>query len=121
MGTWGDEPWDNDDAADWFADLISDKFVKQIDSALRKDPEDEYDTIRAACYVLSVLGHNYVWPVDKLQPQLQQAITKLRQVLDAGVIEEGKATKQIQKELKTLQARLQQLHSAAPEDEEDES
>ncbi|MFO0884059.1 MAG: DUF4259 domain-containing protein [Pirellulales bacterium] len=44
MGTWGDEPWDNDDAADWFADLISDKFVKQIDSALRKDPEDEYMT-----------------------------------------------------------------------------
>ena len=118
MGTLYDERWDNDDAADWFADLISDKFVKQIDSALRKDPEEECDTIRAACYVLCALGHNYVWPVEKLQPQLQQAITKLRQVLDSGVIEEGKATKQMRKELKTLQDRLQKLQS--PSDVEGE-
>jgi len=100
--------------------LISERFVKQVDNALRKDPEEEYDTIRAACYVLSVLGHNYVWPIEKLQPQLQQAITKLRQVLDAGVIEGGKATKQMGKELKTLEARLQQLQSP-PKTEDEET
>ncbi|MFO0884058.1 MAG: hypothetical protein U0894_07725 [Pirellulales bacterium] len=54
-----------------------------------------------------------------MQPQLQQAITKLRQVLDSGVIEEGKATKQIQKELKTLQDRLQKLQSPSEADDEE--
>jgi len=111
MGAWGDEPWDNDDAADWFAELISPKFVKQIDVALRKDPEDDYETVRAACYVLNVLGHNYIWPVDKLQPQLKLAVRALQQILEAGVLEDEKVVRMVRKEMKSLSDRLKLLQS----------
>jgi hypothetical protein len=109
MSAWGHEPWDSDDAADWFSELITAKFVKQIALALRKDPQDEYETIRAACYVLNVLGQTYIWPGDKLKPQLQAAIKSLRKVLESGVLEDRKIVSKVRKELKSLEQRLQSI------------
>ncbi len=119
MGAWGHEPWDSDDAADWFSELISAKFVKQIDTALRKDPEDEFETIRAACYVLNVMGHIYIWPAAKLEPQLQQAIKSLRKVLESGVLEDVKLSGKVRKELKSLEQRLLAIQSPTLADDEE--
>ena len=120
MGAWGDEPWDNDDAAGWFADLISVKFVKQIDIALHKDPVDDHETIRAACYVLNVLGHNYIWPVDKLQPQLNLAVLALEQILEAGVLADENVLRMVRKEKKSLSDRLKLLQSVGDTVADDE-
>ena len=54
MGAWDVEPWDNDGAADWFADFFAD--LKVDDLFLALDDHDDCDAIRAACYVLQALG-----------------------------------------------------------------
>ncbi len=55
MGAWGTSPWDNDDAADWFTDFFDGVDVDaRIAAAF--DDEDEHEQIRAACYMLNVLG-----------------------------------------------------------------
>ena len=55
MGAWGDDPWDNDLAADWFHD-----FFRGVKANVRirkafKDPND-LPVIRGACFLLGALG-----------------------------------------------------------------
>lgn len=63
MGAWDVEPWDNDRAADWYAEFFSDLKVDEIHKAFQH--YDDYELIRAACYVLQTLGRVYVWPANK--------------------------------------------------------
>jgi hypothetical protein len=78
MGAWGFEPWDDDLAADWFAD-----FFKGVNAnaRLKKAFKDRNDlpVIRAACFLLGTLGRAYVWPgdLDELKQLLEQGITLL--------------------------------------------
>ncbi|MEM7738981.1 MAG: hypothetical protein AAF267_24730 [Deinococcota bacterium] len=46
--------------------------------------DDEYDQVRAACYILQVLGRIYVWPgdIDKLGGHLDRGINYLARMLD---------------------------------------
>ena len=40
MGTWGDDPWDNDAAADWFGRLFdTTQFAEQVAEGLTADAE----------------------------------------------------------------------------------
>ena len=75
MGAWGVEPWDNDTAADWFGELFESLDVDKIQRAI--EDEEDYDTIRAACFVLATLGRVYVWPADRLD--------ELKTLLDTGI------------------------------------
>jgi hypothetical protein len=75
MGTWGVEPWEDDEAADWFADMFQDLKVENIQAALQFD--DNFAEIRAACYVLQTLGRVYIWPVEHLD--------ELKVLLDTGI------------------------------------
>lgn len=67
MGAWNVEPWDNDEAADWFA-----KFFKGCDLTLIRNEinnfseldEIKYDQIRAVCFLLQNLARPYVWPIE---------------------------------------------------------
>lgn len=81
MGTWGPAAWDNDSAADWFAEMFEKtKLDRYVEKTLKKDPEEEPDEIRAAAYILVALGRNYIWPVDDLDRHLALAITKLEAI-----------------------------------------
>lgn len=83
MGTWDVQPWDNDDAADWFSEFFEGiDFDSRIESAF--EHEDSYDQVRAACYILQVLGRVYVWPgdIDKLGSHLDRGIRHLKTMVD---------------------------------------
>jgi len=82
MGAWGNAPWDNDDAADWFGELFdSTKLAKRVEKALKKKDVEEYaGQIRAAAYVLVCLGRVYIWPTDDLDGHLRLAIRKLEEI-----------------------------------------
>jgi hypothetical protein len=72
--------------------------------------EEYHEKIRAAAYVLSVLGHIYIWPVDKLAPQLKLAIKALQGIKDSGVLDEGDEFDQrIDQEIAVLKLRLQAI------------
>jgi hypothetical protein len=84
MGAWGHEPWDNDSAADWFKTFFEGIDVDaRIDAALQFD-EDNSDEVRAAAYVLQVLGRVYVWPgdINELGKRLDRAISLLEKMVD---------------------------------------
>lgn len=83
MGAWDVEPWQNDAAADFFADFFRGiDFDNQIDAALNQT--DDPDVIRAACFLLQKLGRVYVWAGDpsKLARHLDHAVLRLEAMLD---------------------------------------
>ena len=60
MGVWGDQPWDNDDAAEFFSELFSEEFHAKVMAALRED--DSPLKWLAAAWVVDRLAHSaYVW------------------------------------------------------------
>jgi hypothetical protein len=81
MGTWDKLPWDNDAAADWFAQLFEKtKLAKYVEDTLKLEVEKAHDEIRAAASVLLFLGRDYVWPVHDLDRHLALAADRLEQV-----------------------------------------
>lgn len=113
MGAWGVEPWDNDGAADWFSGFFEGINVdSRIADALETD--DDYDQIRAAGYLLAVLGRPYVWPGDleRLDDHLERAIELLTQMIapDSEFREEWdddpEVIDAVRAELAELEARL---------------
>ncbi len=84
MGAWGTEPWDNDSAADWFSDAFEGIDIDaKIEKAL-KYFYDNYDEVRAAAYLLDVLGVSYIWPgdLDKYDGFVNSALEILRAMID---------------------------------------
>lgn len=83
MGAWGSAPWDTDGAADWFAE-----FFEGIDADARIseafEADDDYDRIRAAGYLLAVLGRGYIWPGDleRLDALLERGIELFSEMLE---------------------------------------
>ncbi len=83
MGAWGSNPWDSDGAADWFGEFFAGINVDaRVDAAFEYD--DDYDKIRAACYLLAVLGRGYIWPGDleRLDDHLERGIELLSEMLE---------------------------------------
>jgi hypothetical protein len=81
MGTWGPAAWDNDSAADWFADTFEKtKLREYVEETLNQDAEESPEEIRAAAYILVALGRNYIWPIDSLDKHLTFAIEKLESI-----------------------------------------
>lgn len=84
MGAWGTEPWDSDDAADWYGAVFKNVDMdRYVESAL-KYKYDNYNEVRAAAYLLDVLGSGYVWPgdLDKLQGHILRALEILEAMID---------------------------------------
>lgn len=107
MGTWGPAAWDNDSAADWFAEMFDETGLAAfVQRALEQDPEDSPEEIRAAAYVLVALGRNYIWPVDELDDQLRLAIAKLEAIKALYEEESPEFEHTIDEELARLRAAL---------------
>ncbi|MEJ5998772.1 DUF4259 domain-containing protein [Corynebacterium sp. H130] len=82
MGAWGAKPWENDHAADWFHAVFEGIDIDaHIDHAF--ECYDNYEEIRAACYLLEVLGVPYIWPgkLDRLQEHIDTGIDLLTQMI----------------------------------------
>lgn len=84
---WDIEPWDNDSAADWFPELITSEFIDKVEAALRLD-EDSAEEIRAAAYVVRMLGLIYIWDVERLPGTLKLAVDGLNVVLESEEFQE---------------------------------
>jgi len=113
MGAWGASPWDSDGAADWFTEFFEGFDVDaRIAAALEYD--DEYDQIRAACYMLNTIGRIYVWPGDleKLEELLGRGIELLAAMLESDsefhelYEEDDEVIEAVEKELADLKERL---------------
>lgn len=112
MGMWGLAAWDNDDAADWFADLFAaTKLAQRVEKTLKKKDLDEYaGEIRAAAYLLQALGRPYIWPEEDLQRHLRMAIEKLEAIRELEEYrEETDLIERIDSEIAELRSRLQAL------------
>lgn len=67
MGVWGHQPWENDGAADFFAELLPVAFHDRVMAALRLPDLDsgDWEEVWAAAWVVHALAHSgYVWPGD---------------------------------------------------------
>ena len=107
MGAWDKAPWDNDGAADWFADVMEkSRLPLMVESALVLNVDEHHEDVRAAAYVLIALGRVYIWPVDKLDAHLKLAIEKLRQIAAMEIYSEAGFTPVIEQEIVELESRL---------------
>lgn len=72
MGVWGEEPWDNDSAADFFGGLWDGTpIVDRVHEALRSDDGEE---VVGALWLCSELTRVYVWPIARLDETLALAV-----------------------------------------------
>lgn len=89
MGAWGVQPWECDAAADWFAEIFEQTALAQrIEQALQLDIDDHHEEIRAAAYLLRLLGRTYIWPVHEIDRHRKLAADRLQAVLDSGVLDD---------------------------------
>lgn len=89
MGTWGIEPWANDDAADWYAGFwtAEDKPGYITSAILTAEPEDdegELETVRAASHLLAALGRVYIWPIERID-EARAAVDRAIQLLTQAI------------------------------------
>ena len=108
MGAWGEAAWENDGAADWFADTFeATDLAQHVEVTLNGDPEDDHQEIRAAAYVLVSLGRNFIWPVEDLDRHLALAITKLEAIREMDIYQEAPGfVEAINSEIDALRSRL---------------
>ncbi len=88
MGDWGAQPWDSDEAADWFQ-----RFWKQGWSLVEQEVEEfdpaqeRYDSLRAAAYVLATFGGVYTAPTsmrEKLPGLIDKSESRLYDLLQSS-------------------------------------
>jgi hypothetical protein len=110
MGVWGHEPWDNDEAADWFGELFRQApLIQVIESTLQLEPCEHAERIRAAAYVVAVFGRPYVWPASTRVAYLEMARDALRRTLAAELYADSPAMKdRIELEIERLESRLRE-------------
>jgi hypothetical protein len=120
MGKWDIEPWDDDKAADWFADLFErTKLAQHVEAALNGNPNGESEKIRAAASLLIFLGRPFVWPIDDLNRHLALAADRLEEVArleEAGDLGPSpELVAQIRLEIEELRSRIKEPDTSAPQ------
>lgn len=119
MGMWDLNPWDSDEAADWYSDLmescrIREKWLEGIES----DLDDQADVVRAAVGLFIMLGRVYIWPIRQYDQDLELAISKCESLLKVDEYAEiPELVEQIRLELQELQSRKkpEEADPAAPQ------
>jgi hypothetical protein len=116
MGAWDIQPWDNDKAADWYADVFErTKLAREVEDALNQNPDDSHEQIRAAASLLLFLGRPYIWPIYDLNRHLALAADRLEQVARVDVIAEApELVDQIRAEIDELRSRIRETGAAPP-------
>ncbi|MFZ6798440.1 DUF4259 domain-containing protein [Undibacterium sp. Di24W] len=103
MGAWGVKAWDNDGAADWFGDIFDEtRLAERVEQTLMLDVEDHYEEIRAAAYLIRLLGRTYIWPVDDIDRHRALAADRLQAIVDAGIFEDDEFNDAIRSEITDL-------------------
>jgi len=109
---WGDQPWDNDRAADWYGVMMKKTGIpaytrKTLSEELHKDSAE---VLRAAAFCVVQFGRIYVWPTEELRDDLKLAIEALKQVLnDDDYCHSIEITIEVRAELAELEERLKTI------------
>jgi len=117
MGMWDVKPWDNDEAADWFGDLMDRTQLRQEWlNGIKADPAENPGVVRAAAALFVMLGRVYVWPIKTFDQDLELTIASLAAVVEAGeYAETPELVAAIEQELTELKSRRKPTEtSAAP-------
>jgi hypothetical protein len=86
VGTWGTQPWENDEAADWFGSLwVGTDVVERVDRGLEATSGQ---VALAAVWLCVQLCRVYVWPIDSYEDTLARAVRAVDRLL-AGEDEDG--------------------------------
>ncbi len=117
MGMWAYDPWDNDEAADWFGDLMDQTKLRESWLAgIKADPIESPSTVRAAAALFVMLGRVYIWPIKQFDQDLETAISALSKVLECGEFSESpELIEQITNEINELKSRRKPNTTASPE------
>ena len=110
MGAWGERPYDNDTAADWFVGLLE-PAAKQIEDLLNLDvDESHYDKYRAAAWFLIKIGRNYVYPTAMLGNHLSKLHDRLQTIRgDDSWLDSWRLRRKIEVEMDDLIQQLQRV------------
>ena len=114
MGMWGREPWEDDLAADWFAELFQKtRLAERVEKTLqRKNLEDHWPEIRAAAYLISALGNVWPWDVRTAHHELaMQKLEAIKQVEDLR--DDSYMASELDAQIAALRERLQEAEVAA--------
>ena len=89
MGMWAFRHWDNDEAADWYGEVMDrtrlrDVWLKGISQA----PNESPDTVRAASALFVMLGRVYIWPIKHFDEDLERTIAALTAVAECDEYKE---------------------------------
>ena len=90
MGMWAFAPWDNDEAADWYGDLMDRTKLRDawLDG-INEDPTDSPGVVRAAGALFVMLGRVYIWPINTFDEDLERTIAALSRVLESDEYQEA--------------------------------
>ena len=78
MGMWALAPWDNDEAADWFGDLMDRTKLRETWlEGIGGDPSESPGVVRAAGALFVMLGRVYIWPIRNFDEDLERCIAAL--------------------------------------------
>jgi hypothetical protein len=105
VGDWGNAPWDNDEAADWFGMLFDQNRIAEYVRETLLDAETGYTCVRAAASILIFLGRPYTWP-PQLDEDLRLASKRLEAIVQDPDAEEYLSVDAVRGEITILRARL---------------
>jgi hypothetical protein len=142
MGAWGESPWDNDDASDWFHHFMAQTNIRSvlmqtIQQKFEGEPYgdfeaggtyDQLDIIRAAISVFIMLGRVYIWPIEpeddengvnSYEKDLRIVLDRAREITAISK-QEDRAFPVMDREITILERRLERLVNRAALNQETE-
>ncbi len=107
MGMWAYAPWDNDEAADWYGDLMDQTKLREAWlEGINQDPSDSPGVVRAAGALFLMLGRVYIWPIKTFDEDLERAIAALSRVTECDEYKEApELIDLVAKEIEELKSR----------------
>ena len=89
MGMWALAPWDNDEAADWYGDLMDRTKLREAWlEGIGEDPSESPGIVRAAGALFVMLGRVYIWPTKSFDEDLEISIAALLRIAECGDYQE---------------------------------
>jgi hypothetical protein len=116
---WDKTPWGNDAAADWFGTAVGKTSLPQyVEEALKLDPGENLEVVRAAAAVLILLGRPYTWPIQSLEQHVMSAISALQAIRqEKDVQADVELAKCLDHEIAILRTRLPAVSKSAIDQE----
>jgi len=110
MDRWGTKAWESRAGSRWLEALFEKtSLAEHVEHTLRLPAVEYADDIRAAAAVIERLGHEGLWPRERLPRDVALAVFRLEEIHALGVIREPSVTADLRREIEVLRARSDSL------------